>query len=178
MTAKAAAVMCSGHSAVAVGLRRTKEGCRNIPWLRPCHASLQTMGSRAPAPTSAHTGARPQRHRSTSPRSMDSDAPSPTSTPPDARGKLRECARPIIPQAAVRPRPLQHVQVPAQSGVLTSVLSPPAMVLPRPLQHRQVPFRSGAITRPPIPRAAVRPRPLQHRQMPTLSSASTCHHIP
>jgi len=50
-----------GYLAAAVGLRRTEEDCRSIPWLRPGHASPQSTGSRAPAPTSAHPGARPQR---------------------------------------------------------------------------------------------------------------------
>ena len=49
------------YAAVAVGLRRTEEGCRNVPWLRPRHASPHSTDGRAPAPTSAHPGARPQR---------------------------------------------------------------------------------------------------------------------
>jgi len=68
---------------------------------------------------------------------------------------------PLIPRAAVRPRPLQHFQVPARSGAVTHPRAPWTVVLPRPLQHRQVPVQSGASTRLPIPRAPVRLGPSQ-----------------
>jgi hypothetical protein len=43
------------------------------------------------------------------------------------------------------------------------------MVLLRPLQHRQVPADSGRVTRPFIPRAAIHPRPPQDVGLPTPS---------
>jgi len=42
---------------------------------------------------------------------------------------------PLAPFAAVRPRPLQHIQVPAQSGEATGPRIPRAVVLPCPPQR-------------------------------------------
>ena len=57
----------------------------------------------------------------------------------------------------------------------TVLLQPRAVsvVRPRPLQHRQVPTPSGAPTRPFIPRAAVLPRPPQRLQVPALGGECT-----
>ena len=71
-----------GDSAATVGLRRTEEGCRNIPWWRPGLASPQSTGSRAPAPTSAPPGSRPE-HKSPHPKG--SCDPAPTAKSPGAR---------------------------------------------------------------------------------------------
>ena len=64
--------------------------------------------------------------------------------------------------AAVLPRPLQHVKVPAPSGVFASPPVPLAAVRPRPLQHVKVPAPSGFCAGLTAPRAAVGPQPLQH----------------
>ena len=47
------------------------------------------------------------------------------------------------PRTAVRPRPPQHIQVPALNSVLARRFWPRAVVRPRPLQHLQVPVPSG-----------------------------------
>ena len=80
--------------------------------------------------------------------------------------------RNLIPRAGVRPRPLQHVQVPFHSGGITRPRVPRAVVLPRPLQHRQVPAASGEVTRKLIPRSAVLPCPLRRSTSP-LSAAKS-----
>ena len=67
----------------------------------------------------------------------------------------------LIPRAAVRPRPLQHLQVPALSGTRARRRVPNAAVIPRPLQDLYTPARSGDCTRPLDPRAVVRPGPSQ-----------------
>jgi len=48
-------------------------------------------------------------------------------------------ARRHIPRAAVRPRALQRLQVPALSSAFSCLSIPREVVLPRPLQGRQVP---------------------------------------
>jgi len=101
----------------------------------------------------------------------------------------------------VLPRPLQHRQVPAQSGEITRFLAPGATVLPRPpqhhpewqharesilqavgrprpLQHRQVPARSNLATRPRVPRGVVNPRPLQNLQVSAPNGVCTRPRVP
>jgi len=80
---------------------------------------------------------------------------------------LHSCEGPL--GAAVRPRPLQHLQVPALSGTGT----PWAVMLPRPLQHLQLTFLSGGGTGRLIPRTALLPQPLQHLRLPAHSCLAT-----
>jgi hypothetical protein len=77
---------------------------------------------------------------------------------------------------SVSVHPPQQLDVPALSGACTNVsFVPLAAVRPRPLQHRQVPVQSGDVTDARIPRAVVLSRPPQHGQVPASSGGrDTC----
>ena len=74
-------------------------------------------------------------------------------------------ARICIPAAAVRPSPLQHLQMTSRCCKTARPCIPVAAVRPRPLEHLQMTSLCCVAARPYIPAAAVRPSPLQHRQM-------------
>jgi len=101
------------------------------------------MGRRAPAPTASPTSIRNSRRRHTvisAPRAVVPSAP--TAKAQGVRPK-RRCTRHNAPRTVVLPRPFQ-LQVPAQSGLVTRLLTPRGVVLPRPLNHFQVPALGGA----------------------------------
>ena len=78
---------------------------------------------------------------------------------------------PLIPRAAVRPRPLrplQQLQVPTRSGDDARCTHSTDSRVPCRLEQLHSPALSGAVTGPCIPRGAVLPRPLQHLQTPAL----------
>ena len=85
----------------------------------------------------------------------------------------------IVLLKPVRPRPLQHSQVPALSGAATSPLAPRAVVLPRPLHHLQVPKPSSDAQRSTHPTGSgAALLPLQRLQVPAPSGSATRHHVP
>jgi hypothetical protein len=85
---------------------------------------------------------------------------------------------PSLAGRVVLPHPLQHLQLPALSGVQASVRVPRAVLRPRPLQHRQVPALSAVCRRQPVPRAVVLPRPLHDAQVPGPSSVLARQSVP
>jgi len=111
---------------------------------RRLHGQMpRPMGRRAPAPTASPTSIRKSRRRHTvisAPRAVV--PPAPTAKPQGVRPK-RRCTRHDAPRTVVLPRPFQ-LQVPAQSGLVTRLLTPRGVVLPRPLNHFQVPALDGA----------------------------------
>ena len=86
--------------------------------------------------------------------------------------------RPLIPRAAVRARPLLHLEVPTGRRTRTRPLVPRAAVRVRPLQHLEMPATRRVLTRLLVPRAAGRARPLQHFEVPALRRARTCLLVP
>jgi len=110
---------------------------------RRLHMSSSPTGNRAPAPTATPPGARPQQQPGTSNRAIGCRYPAPTVSRPGARQKRRMHTTSIhctiapatprqqrqvpvprgsfpyeepLPRTAVRPRPLQYIQVPAPCG--------------------------------------------------------------
>ena len=70
----------------------------------------------------------------------------------------------------LRPRPLQHVQVPLQSCASACALVPQTAVCSQPLQHLQMSAGSSGQGRPFIAGTSVFSRPLQHMQVSISSS--------
>ena len=66
---------------------------------------------------------------------------------------------PLTDSVVVRPRPREHVQVPAPSGIFAGRPAPLAAVRPGLLQHVQVPAPCGFHAGPRVPLAAVLPGP-------------------
>jgi len=58
----------------------------------------------------------------------------------------RRSARPLVPRAAVRARPLQHLEVPALCRVLARPFAPWEVISAQPLQYFELSFlrREGA----------------------------------
>ena len=88
-------------------------------------------------------------------------------------GVRRPRARPLVPRAAVRARPTQHIEIPALRRVVARKLVPLAPVRARPLQHIEVPPRCRERARPVVPRKSVRARPPQHVELPALRRVQT-----
>ena len=82
--------------------------------------------------------------------------------------------RRLDPPAAVRPRPLQHLQVPAFSGEVSCRRTPRAVVLPRQLQHHQVPAMSGALH---VPSSQVHPCSRAHRSAARCPPRAASAHV-
>jgi len=154
-----------GQRSTLVPRRRVRYSCRRYPETGPTnqlaihparqsllvpsrngrlHAQMpRPMGRRAPEPTASPTTIRNLRRRHTvisDPRAVV--PPAPTAKPQGVRLK-RRCTRHKAPRTVVLPRPFQ-LQVPAQSGLVTRLLTPRGVVLPRPLNHFQVPALDGA----------------------------------
>ena len=77
----------------------------------------------------------------------------------------RESARVLVPRAAVRARPLQHLETAAKRRVCARQLVPRAAVRARPLQHLETAAPRRSLARLLVPRAAVRARPLHHLEL-------------
>jgi len=132
--------------------------------------NVEALRSRSPAPTSALPAVCPSGERTRKALVLLWLLPHPCLRLGVVPGRI--FTFPLDPRAAVRPRPLQHRQVPSISGEETCQRVPRAVVLPRPLQHLQVPAPSGGVGRCQAPRASVLPRPLQRIKVPATSSGS------
>jgi hypothetical protein len=114
-------------------------------WANRCFSDPTV--SRAPAPTSIHPGARPERHMQMSKGPTGSRAPAPTAAPPGAHSAAKCTRQPQrIPRAAV-----------LRAQLATS----------------RCPLPAAKHTRPPVPRAIVLPHPLQQLQVSALSNDYT-----
>jgi hypothetical protein len=78
----------------------------------------------------------------------------------------RLAARLRVPVAAVRPRPLQHLQVSALRHLTARALVLVAAVRPQPLQYSHVPAPHRRHARVLVPFRAVGPPPLKHSEVP------------
>ena len=68
----------------------------------------------------------------------------------------RESARVLVPRAAVRARPLQHLETAAPRRSLARLLVPRAAVRARPLHHLELAFLRRVCARPFVPREVLR----------------------
>ena len=116
--------------------------------------ATQPTGSGAPAPTATPVGARPVRRARTTCYPMGNRASTPTSTPAGAHRDRLVFHRMIIPQAAMCPQPLQHIQVTTRSREC-AVVPGIVRVIPRERRvsvYKEAPgFRLGPRPRDPHP---------------------------
>ena len=84
----------------------------------------------------------------------------------------------FVTWAAIRVRPLQHLEMPALRRHRARKVVPRASACARPLQHLEMPTPRRVRARRPVPQAAVRAQPLQHLEMPAVRRCMARFRVP